>query len=312
MPIFGRRPAGPRLMPALDDAELALVHRQLTVPQTHGQLELSAVLVERALRDAGSAWDRRTLRLAVLAEAATPRLAQVWRRQRPDDADPLVFRAWVHVAAARRTGSTEELHGVERWCRDAAGARPQDPAPWIALLGAQRLLGRPLDEVLPTCREIGARDRWNRTAHLELLGYLSPAESGSRAEELAFVDDVRATAPPGSPVAGLELALYLGRYRAALAAGGSSALAARQRWEQPDAAAALDRALRWTAPGGLRHAHAKADLNLLAHALVKANRPKDAARAFEAVGHVVTAHPWDLDGDPLLEFRHWRDQSAAA
>ncbi|MFD7732931.1 hypothetical protein ACFV6F_21375 [Kitasatospora phosalacinea] len=309
MPLFGRRrTVAPRLSPALDDTELALAHRQLTAPQAQGQLELSAVLVEQALHGAGDDWDRRTLRLAVLAEAAAPRLAQVWRRQRPHDIDPLVFQAWTEVAEARRNGRVDDPRALVRSCRTAADARPQDPTPLIALLRLLRLMGRPPKEVYQVCGEIGARDRWNRTAHLEMLGYLSPAEFGSRTQELAFVDDVRLTAPPNSPVAGLELALLLDRYRTALEGGGTTALSARQRWEQPDATAALDRALHWTVPGTLRHAGAPADLNLLAYALVRAGRPQEAAAAFEAVGPVVTAHPWELDGDPLAQFTYWRAQ----
>ncbi|GAA1083492.1 hypothetical protein [Kitasatospora arboriphila] len=313
MPIIGRR-RGPaaRLAPELDDAELGRVLAHVTAPQVHGRLELSAVLVEQVLRDAGTDWDRRTLRLSVLSAAASPALAQVWRRQRPRDADPLVFDVWVALAQARRDGRPGDHHGLVRRCHDAARARPEDPGPWLALLGVLRLLRRPAEEVHPVCREIGARDPWNRTAHLEMLGYLSPAECGSHAQELEFVDAVRAAAPAGSPVAGLELALLLGRYRAGVDAGGVAALGARRRWARADAEAALDRARYWTGPGGLRHAAAVADLNVLAYALVRANRLREAAGVFAAVGPTVTAWPWSLDGDPLRRFTYWRHQALAA
>ncbi|WP_030272382.1 hypothetical protein [Streptomyces sp. NRRL B-24484] len=312
MPIFGRRrtPA-PRLTPELDDSDLGRVLAQLTEPQFHGRLELSAVLVEQALRDAGADWDRRTLRLSVLAEAASPALVQVWRRQRPREADPLVFDAWVALAQARREGRAGDHRSLVRRCHDAAGARPEDPAPWLALLGVLRLLRRPAEEVYPVCREIGARDPWNRTAHLEMLGYLSPAECGSHAQELDFVDAVRAAAPAGSPVAGLELALLLGRYRAAVDAGGVGALGARRRWDRADAAAALDRARGWTEPGALGHADAVADLNVLAYDLVRAGRLQEAAGVFASIGPTVTAWPWRLDGEPLQQFTYRRDQVLA-
>ncbi|WP_345700822.1 hypothetical protein [Kitasatospora terrestris] len=313
MPIFGRRrTSAPRLAPELDDAELGRVRKHLTAPQVQGQLDLSAGLVEQLLRDTGTDWDLRTHRLAVLAEAASPGLAQVWRRQRPRDADPLVFQVWAELAQARRDGAVEDPRGLLERCHRAADLVPADPTPWIARLGALRLLSRPSEEVYPVCREIGSRDPWNRAAHLEMLGYLSPAECGSHAQALDFVDAVRAAAPANSAVAGLELALLLERYRATLAAGGVTALGARRRWTRPDAEAALERALTWTLPGALSHAGAPADLNLLAYALVQAGRLREAATVFEVLGATVAPWPWALDGEPLQQFEYWREQALTA
>ncbi|WP_354638445.1 hypothetical protein [Kitasatospora camelliae] len=311
MAIFGRRRAsGPRLAPELDDAETGRVLKQLTAPRVQGQLELSAGVVEQLLRDAGTDWDRRTHRLSVLAGAASPALAQVWRRQRPKDADPLVMQTFVELAQARRTGGGFEDPRVtiER-CHQAAELRPEDPTPWVALLSVLRTLRRPEGEVFPVCQEIGARDPWNRTAHLEMLRYLSPDECGSHTQVAEFVEAVRASAPAGSPVAGLELTMLTDRHATTVAAGGVNALGARQRWTRPDAAAALDRAIRtWPRPGFLQHAAALADLNLLAYALTQANRVHEAPAVFEMIGPVVTAWPWHLDGDPVPRFTYWRDQ----
>jgi hypothetical protein len=312
MPIFGRRRStAPRLAPELDDTELGRVCRQLTGPRLQGQLDLTAGLVEQVLRDAGTDWDRRTHRLAVLARIATPALAAVWRRQRPRDADPLVLHAWIDVAQARMSGALEDPRATVGRCRRATELRPEDPAPWVALLAAHRLLRRPEAEVYPLCREIGARDAWNRTAHLEMLRYLSPDECGSHLQALDFVEAVRAAAPPGSAVAGLDLVLLTDRYRASLAQGGVTALGARRRWVLPDAEAALARALAdWTTPGFLRHAAALADLNLLGYALGQAGRIREAGPVFAALEGVVTPWPWALDGDPVEQFAHWRGQAA--
>ncbi|GAA4987457.1 hypothetical protein [Kitasatospora paranensis] len=314
MPIFGRRRStAPRLAPELDDTELGRVCRQLTGPRIQGQLDLTAGLVEQLLRDAGSDWDRRTHRLAVLARVATPALAAVWRRQRPRDADPLVLHAWIDIAQARMAGALEDPRATVGRCRRAAELRPEDPAPWVALLAVHRLLRRPEPEVYPLCREIGARDAWNRTAHLEMLRYLSPDECGSHLQALDFAEAVRAAAPPGSAVAGLDLVLLTDRYRASLAQGGVTALGARRRWVLPDAEAALARALAdWTTPGFLRHAAALGDLNLLAYALGQAGRIREAGPVFGALAGVVTPWPWALDGDPVEQFAHWRDQAPAA
>jgi len=310
MALFGRRrSSAPRLMPELDDTELGRVRKQLTAPQLQGQLDLSAGLVEQVLESAGTDWDRRTHRLAVLADVASPALAQIWRRQRPKDAGPLQLHAWIDLAQARRDGAFEDARATADRCRRAAELAPEDPTGWIALLGMVRLLRRPSEEVFPVCQEIGARDPWNRTAHLEMLGYLSPQECGSHAQALDFVDAVRAAAPADAPVAALELALLLDRYQATVAAGGVTSLGARRRWTRPDAEAALDRAAGWTTPGGPRHAAALADLNLLAYALVQAGRLPQAAEVFESLGPTVTASPWQLDGDPVQQFDYWREQA---
>ncbi|MEV6209766.1 hypothetical protein [Kitasatospora sp. NPDC051914] len=311
MPIFGRRRStAPRLAPELDDADLGRVRRQLAGPQLGGQLDLSAGLVEQVLRDAGTDWDRRTHRLGVLAQVAGPALARVWRRQRPQEPDALVLHAWVDVAQARLAGALEDPQGTVDRCRRAAELRPEDPTPWVALLAVHRMLRRPEQEMYPLCREIGARDAWNRTAHLEMLRYLSPEECGSHGQVLDFVAAVRDAAPPGSPVAGLELAMLTDRYRSALAAGGVTALGARRRWSLPDAEAALARALAdWPAPGFLRHAAALADLNVLAYSLGQAGRVGEAAGVFRALDGVVTIWPWGLDGDAVQQFAFWQDQA---
>ncbi len=55
-------------------------------------------------------------------------------------------------------------------------------------------------------------------------------------------------------------------------------------------------------------AEALADLNLLAYALIQANRSGDAAEVFPAVSGVVTPWPWGLDGDPVQQFAYWQDR----
>ncbi|WP_407917335.1 hypothetical protein [Kitasatospora sp. NE20-6] len=311
MPIFGRRRStDPRLAPELDDADLGRVRRQLSGPQVQGQLDISAALVEQLLQGAGTDWDRRTHRLAVLAQVAPPALAQVWRRRRPRDADPLVLQSWIDVAQARVAGALEDPQATVDRCRRAAELRPEDPSPWVALLAVHRMLRRPEPEMYPLCREIGARDAWNRIAHLEMLRYLAPEECGSHGQSLDFVAAVREAAPPGAPVAGLELAMLTDRYRAALAAGGVTALGARRRWGLPDAEAALERAVRdWPVPGFLRHAAGAADLNLLGYALGQAGRIREGAAVFRALDGMVTVWPWGLDGDPVQQFVFWQNQA---
>jgi len=311
MPIFGRRRSTtPRLAPELDDAELGKVCRALAAPRVQGHLDLSAGLVEQLLQDAGRNWDLRTHRFTVLSAMAPLALAQVWRRQRPKDPDALLFQAWTDLQDGRRTGALDDPQATVDRCRRAAELLPEDPLPWICLLGVLRLLRRPEAEVYPVCQEIGARDAWNREAHLEMLGYLSPDECGSHSQVMDFVEAVRSAAPPDSPVAAVELTMIVDRYRANLSAGGVTALGARHRWTRPDTEAALGRALAtWPQPGFLTHAAASADLNLLAYALVQANRLAHAADVFRTIGPTVTAWPWEQHGDPLQQYVYWRDQA---
>jgi hypothetical protein len=143
-----------------------------------------------------------------------------------------------------------------------------------------------------------------------MLGYLSPEECGSHPALLDFVDATRAAAPKQSPVVALELTMLVDRYQATLDAGGIASLGAERRWTRPPAAAVLDdAATRWPRPGFLVHAAALADLNLLAHALVQAERLPEAAPVFQAIGGAVTSWPWELMGDPLKQYTYWADRS---
>jgi hypothetical protein len=155
--------------------------------------------------------------------------------------------------------------------------------------------------------EVTARDPWNREAHLQMLGYLSPEECGSSIQVLDFVEGQRSVMPAAAPAVGVELAATIERHQRNLAGGGINALLTRYWWQEPAAASVLERSLiRWTQPGFLRHATALADLNVLAYALVQANRLPDAAKVFRMTGRTVTPWPWNMDGDPVQQYGHWQ------
>ncbi|OXY89053.1 hypothetical protein BEK98_40175 [Streptomyces diastatochromogenes] len=307
MPFFGRRRSNaPRLPPELDDIAVGNARRRLTAPSSPAQLDLAVALVEDLVHDAGHDWDRRTHRLAVLAEAAGQGLPHAWRRRRPGSQDALVLHAWSDLVHARRDGSAGRLTTAIDTCNRAAELRPADPVPWVVLLGLLRLQGRPATDLRPVWWEIKDRDPWNREGHLQLLGYLSPEECGSSAKSMDFIEEVRATAPVGSPVCGLELVALVERYQRTMSKGGLEALGANFLWTQQQAARALDHAVAgWLQPGFLCHAAALADLNMLAYALIRADRLTEAADVLRALGGVATARPWGWDGDPLERFSHW-------
>ncbi|MFE2726147.1 hypothetical protein [Kitasatospora sp. NPDC059327] len=304
------RASGPRLRPELDDVALGRVRRQLNSPAMPGQDAMRIDQVERLLQEAGTDWDRRAHRLAVLAEAAAPSsLARFWRLRRPDNANPQVFEAWVELVRGRHTGRMEDARAAADRCYGAADALPDDPTPWVVLLGILRLIRAESRDVFAVWHEVTSRDPWNREAHLQMLRYLSPEECGSRGGQLEFVDAVRGGVPSNAPAVGVELTALVDEHARTVARGGVEALLARRQWTNHRATRALDTALAdWPRPGHLRYAAALADLNLLAFALVQAGRSREGAGTFDLLGDVVTAWPWSLDGDPLDRFGHWQSK----
>ncbi|MFE1172915.1 hypothetical protein [Streptomyces sp. NPDC058773] len=313
MPVFRRRKGSlPRLVPELDDRTLGQVRRRVETCWSRGSLD-TAVMASMAdvLSETGQDWDRKAHRLSVLARSAGRSLPGIWRQHSPQDPHALLLHAWSDLLQARQQGSGVDLHVTDETCRLAAELLPADPTPWTLLLATLRLEQRPSTELSAVWREIKARDPWNREAHLQALGYLSPDECGSSALVLDLLDGVRAAMPPSAPAAGLELTALVGSHQRALAGGGLMAVGAAEIWRRPDATKALDQAAHyWSGPGFLTHAAALADLNLLAYALIKAGRTAEAGTALRATGGVVTPWPWSLDGDPVERFSHYHSRYA--
>ncbi|MGE7438203.1 hypothetical protein [Kitasatospora sp. NPDC001175] len=312
MSIFRRlRASGPRLLPELDDVELGRVRRQLNSSGMPGQYDIQIGQVERLLQEAGTDWDRRAHRFAVLAEAAAPSaLARSWRMRRSRGADPLVFEAWVELVRGRHAGGMEDVRAAADNCYRAADARPEDPTPWVVLLGILRLARVESRKLFAVWHEVTSRDPWNREAHLQMLRYLSPEECGSRGGQLEFVNAVRGAVPPAAPAVGVELTALVDEHARTAARGGVEALLVRRQWASNRATAALNTAVAdWPRPGHLRHAAALADLNLLAFALVQAGRVQESTDTFRLLGDTVTAWPWVLDDDPLRQFGYWQSRA---
>ncbi|NLU68309.1 hypothetical protein [Streptomyces sp. HNM0574] len=306
----------PYLAPELDDARLGAVCERLEAPAGglapmdigQGLADIRLTLAEQLLDGIVPDWERRTHRCRTLARAIDPGLARRWAERRPDSAELQLLRAWTELETGRREQHVHSPQDTVDACRHAAGLLPDDPAPWTALLGVLRLLRRPAGEVFPVWHEVARRDAWHREACLQMLGYLSPDEGGSSAQEIDFVDAAESAMPPGAPATGLRLHAFTARYRRTLAAGGPNAVLAGHLWHQPPVRACVDRALaEWLRPDALPHATALADLNLLAYALVHAHRPADALRVFRRVGGVVAPWPWELDGDPVRAFTRARE-----
>ncbi|MFI9331233.1 hypothetical protein ACIGZJ_27325 [Kitasatospora sp. NPDC052868] len=267
--------------------------------------------ISRLLDQSKADWDRRTHQLSVLAcclsESHGPR---GWAAREPRNASALVLSAWVQLERGRARGRLEDAAGIADSCLRAAELAPEDPTPWVVLLGLSRLERRSQREAFGVWNEVLARDRWNREAHLSMLRYLGPEEMGSRVQVLDFLDAVRASTPANAPCAATELTAHVLQYHSVLTRGGVEALLARHRWSHASAAQTLDRtAHTWARPGFLHHAAALADLNLLAYALTAADRRSEARPVFDAINGTVTAWPWSVGGDPVSEFEKARVRS---
>ncbi|MEU9350453.1 hypothetical protein AB0D65_05405 [Streptomyces griseoloalbus] len=304
MPLFSSRTSRrPRIVPALDDAELARVVGRLS--KRGGNARTADVtLVASLLEETGDDWDRRSHRTSVLAEAtADAEIAAAWLGREPQSADALVFHAWVELARGLRDGHLEDAGQLVTRCYRSAELNPDDPLPWVVLLGVARIERYGQNDVNAVWREATGRDRWHREAYLQMLAYLSPEEGGSSAAVLDFVDVVRTRIPANAPCAAVELTAAVRQYQGLLAQGGVRAMTAGQLWDGGQIAAALEQAAAlWAKQGFFQHAAAQADLNVLAYALCAAGRAADAHPVFQALEGVVTPWPWNVDGPAVQRF----------
>ncbi|RAG87013.1 hypothetical protein DN069_03375 [Streptacidiphilus pinicola] len=311
MALLGRSKSSPRLIPELDDGDLGRLRKQLKPSTMPGMTDFNVEAAERLVKDTGTDWDRRWHRISVLAETTADfGFDRSWMLRRPRSADALLFGAWVAAVRVRRGEPATELPEAVQWCLKAGDARPQDPLPYVALLGLLRLLRSPSDQLNEVWQAVVLRDPWNREAHLQILGYLSAEECGVPGQARDFVDAQQVRMPADAPAAALELTAAVRDYHRSTAGDDLNAILADLWWGRPRSSAVLDRALAsWTRPGFLRHAAATADLNLLAYALVQAGRVAEAAPVFRQLGPTVVAWPWSLQGDPVEQFAHWRGRS---
>ncbi|MFG2138969.1 hypothetical protein [Streptomyces sp. NPDC048650] len=312
MPAFirRRRSSSPRLVPELDDRALGKVRKRVENCWSRGSLDTAVMaLLAQVIDDAGTDWDRKAHRLQVLAASAGRSLPGIWHQHSPRHQGALLLHAWSDLVQARQQPSGTDLSETRETCRRAAELLPADPTPWTLHLATLRLERRPTRELSPIWREIKDRDPWNREAHLQALGYLSPEECGSSVLVLDLLDGLRASMPPDAPTAGLELTAIVRNHQRAVAIGGLMALGAAEVWRRADVAKALDQAASdWLTPGFLTHAAARADLNLLAYALLKSTRNAEAGAVLRATEGMAAPWPWSADGDPMERFSHFYER----
>jgi hypothetical protein len=314
MAFLSSRRRRARLVLELGDAALSRLLKSLQATTNTGTIattDLCMAQISRLLDQSRADWDRRTHQLSVLAyRLSGSHGPRAWATREPRNASALVLSAWAQLERGRSRGRLEDAAGTANSCLRAAELAPEDPTPWVVLLGLSRLERRSLPEVFGLWHEVLTRDRWNREAYLSMLRYLGPEEMGSRIQVLDFADEVRARTPANAPCAATELTAQVLQYQSVLTRGGVEALMARNHWSHASAAQALDRAAHtWARPGFFHHAAALADLNLLAYALMAAERRGEARPVFEAINGTVAAWPWSVGGDPVSEFEKARIRS---
>ncbi|TJZ44115.1 hypothetical protein FCH28_31440 [Streptomyces piniterrae] len=298
----------PAFHPAGFDHELRAVVEDLRV----GRWMTTRDLLART----GAHWALRTSRSQVLsAVAAGSHTVEAWLTEEPHSADARMMRARVAVARATQAHGqqhprTGELTTEARQAgRLAAHAAPDDPVPWICLLGLARLdvrrelpehRERPWELMLPAgpwglLYEVYVRDRFNREAYHRMLQYFHSLSGVSPAAAIDFARWVVSWAPEQSPLRVLPLYACAEHYHRRRRQGSDDPLLYRQ-WARDPIVQDIDRALSWfhhTPPGS----RSVLDLNHLAHALWAGRRYAQSAPVFAALGPYATRFPWAYMAD---------------
>ncbi|MGW3010461.1 hypothetical protein ACWC9R_16755 [Streptomyces sp. NPDC001219] len=299
-----RRPAGPVLAPALDDAQLAIAADALALGQW--------ARVRGLLAETGEDWDLRGHRLTVLATSpGGAAWAGDWRLAEPDSGDAATLLALATVRLALHgeagTGAAAEA------CATAARMLPADPTPWLGALILARRTGTPADRE-HAFRQIRARHRDHHHAHHLMAAALAEEQPGTRDDPRhpahVFAARAAARAPADSPLALLPVVAHTERYRVlAAAAPAPRGRPDRGHWSTPRAHRMLRDAYDWWLEwGGEEHPRGKVDLNFLAHATFQEGWMAEAAGLFQRIGPHPTRAPWSYAGrDADGAFRAARD-----
>ncbi|WP_328941452.1 hypothetical protein OG259_07190 [Streptomyces sp. NBC_00250] len=306
-----RSTSAPVYDPAFGDTALAEGREDMLLGRWEGARDLLA----RTPDD----WDRRAHRIRLLADAAAGRrTVDLWQASEPQNPDAAVLRAETEVMrlfAAARAGRTPDAERLERaagLCYRAAELAPADPHPWVSLLTLGRLHPQGHPEMSAWWNEILTRDPYHREGHHQALRYLSARWHGSYGTALNFAWDVASSAPYGSPLAILAQVARAEHYQYRVRTEGKAVLGLTHHWSEERARGDLRNALdKWVAHRVPR-AQDVADLNYLAHGLVKAAMADRAGVVFRLLDNRATEVPWSYTGDPEQLFIRWRDKTASA
>jgi hypothetical protein len=246
------------------------------------------------LRATGTNWERRSLLICRLAEAAAEDdgWLKAWRRARPDDPHALIVHAESLVAlAGRHRGNSFHslLDQAEASAEEAAKALPRDPTPWVTAVTVARGLEFGPEKFGTLWTELVARGPNHRRGHEEALRYWQEKWAGPHKQMVAFAE--AAAKAPSLSALPLQVALE----------GDDSGV-----WKSAPVRRALDSLLTWLRADGSRSPHVGVDRSFAAIALVHNKRFNEAVEQFRHLGTHADAWPWASFGDPkdaFLDFR---------
>src|SRR5437868_4791702 len=295
--------------PAFGDQALAAGRLDMTMGRWEGARDLLA----SGRRDD---WDARAHRIRLLADAAADRrTVDLWQASDPGDPDAAVLLAETEVMrmfAVARTGAQpkdQDLDRVVGICLQAARLASGDPQPWVSLMALGRLYPGGHPHLRHWWQELTARDPYHREGHHQRLRHHFARWHGSHVEANDFAWDCVAYAPPGSPLAILPTVARAEQYRYRVETEGEMAPGLGSHWSGDwarwELAAAMD---KWIADRRTPAAQDVADLNHLAHGLVRAGMRQEAAQVFHLLQNRATKVPWCYSGDPERQFVVWRDE----
>ncbi|WP_260848968.1 hypothetical protein [Streptomyces sp. SLBN-118] len=221
------------------------------------------------------------------------------------------------MAGGRGRGRSEAMERAWEACDAATDALPTDPAPYIVMLALLRFHSPARDRgwratVRQIWEQVEQRDRWNREAHHELLTYMFPSWHGMGGEMFHWAQERCAHAPRGLPLHILPLVALAESHRQRMEKHGDRYGLTVHPWtDNPSTQQAWDNWWAYRAPAW-PHAAFHEDANYLAHGLSFANRHKDAAEVFDAIGPHATDVPWSYCGDAQTLFSRHRTWAVRA
>ncbi|MBB6118984.1 hypothetical protein [Nocardiopsis algeriensis] len=257
--------------------------------------------------------ERRVLEAEVLGRAAIDRFEELTEHLDggADRADLLLWMGNTLLARARRSGggtadrkaAVAVLGDAVQLLLTAAGLRPDDAAPWVALQTAAMGAGAEREEKDRLWQEADRRAPHLFAAHMTRVRSLSPLRGGSEEEMFAFAGAAADGAPEGDPLPAL-LALahaeFLRAERRRLSGEvflGFIAEQAAGRLRGEALQELFESARGWAASARPHPCDVQAH-HLFAWAFHRTGAAEAARWHLEAAGNVYCEMPWSFFGDP--------------
>ncbi|MHA6761759.1 hypothetical protein [Streptacidiphilus sp. PAMC 29251] len=267
--------------------------------------------------ETGRDWERRYLYTSIFAGLAAEdeRWLQAWRQAHPQDPAAAAIEAssLVQLAWKIRSSDVSSKVGREQWdgffrvlrqvpelCREAAALSPDDPTPWVVLLGAAKGLQWKNDEFRAVWAEVLARDPHHVLAHISAQSYWLPRWFGSTDLVLEFTEQAIAAAPDGSLLSLLRLDLLNRELRP------TDTEPRPAFWRGEQVQWAIDEALIDLAAADPANIRINVMRSWLAIFLVRSERWAEAVEQFRAIGRMVAFEPWTYSEDGTSLFTQQR------